>query len=274
VKKYNFLFLLTACSFVILIMEGCRATKQINKAIGPKPVVIIENKMAEDSIRSLKENFNQFKSNKIDFRTFSAKIKVESVSANRKNPDLTAVVRIIKDSAIWISLSATLINVEVYRILITKDSVLLLNKQDKEVIQRTLSYLDEVTEIPFNYETLQDLIIGNPVFVSDSIISYKKTDATILFSTIETYFKNLLTVSSTDKLILRSKMDDIDNARSRTASIVYDGYETYQGRRFSTTRTISASEKNKIDLSLSFKQFEFDKELSVYMNIPKNYKKK
>jgi len=274
VKKYNFLFLLTACAFVILIMEGCRATKQINKAIAPKPIVIIENKMAEDSIKSLKENFNQFKINKIDFKTFSAKIKVESESANGKNPDLTAVVRIIKDSAIWISLSATVINVEVYRLLITKDSVLLLNKQDKEVTQRTLSYLDEVTEIPFNYVTLQDLIIGNPVFVSDSIISYKKTDATILFSTIETYFKNLLTVSSTDKLILRSKMDDIDPARSRTASVVYNGYETNQGRRFSTERKISASEKNKIDLSLTFKQYEFDKELSVYMNIPKNYKKK
>ena len=68
-------------------------------------------------------------------------------------------------------------------------------------------------------------------------------------------------------------MDDIDPARSRTASVVYDGYETNQGRRFSTARTISASEKNKIDLSLSFKQYEFDKELSVYMNIPKNYKK-
>jgi hypothetical protein len=63
-------------------------------------------------------------------------------------------------------------------------------------------------------------------------------------------------------------------ARTRTADITYDEYEIKNGIYFSTNRRISASEKNKIDISLNFKQYEFNKELSVSFSIPKNYKRK
>ncbi len=63
------------------------------------------------------------------------------------------------------SLSATFLNIEVYRVLIMKDSVILLNKQQKEVQFRSLDYLQEVIQIPFDYKTIEDLLIGNPVFV-------------------------------------------------------------------------------------------------------------
>ena len=63
--------------FILLV--SCKTTKQINKAIQPKEVVEVEvDKNAADSIRKVNETFNQFKKNNIDFKTFSAKIKVES----------------------------------------------------------------------------------------------------------------------------------------------------------------------------------------------------
>ena len=142
-----------------------------------------------------KRNNRKPEHNYIDFKTFSAKIKVEYQDSKGKQPDVTAIVRIIKDSAIWISLTASILNIEVYRVLITKDSVILLNKQEKEVQYRSLDYLQEVTEIPFDYKTLQDLLIGNPVFIDSNIVYYKKTDDQILFSMVGGYFKHLLTLS-------------------------------------------------------------------------------
>ena len=107
----------------------------------------------------------------------------------------------IKDSAIWISLSASIFNIEVYRVLITKDSVILLNKQEKEVQYRSLDYLQEVTEIPFDYKTLQDLLVGNPVFFDSNIISYKKTDDQDTGFSMVGFFKNLVTLSLDNNLL-------------------------------------------------------------------------
>lgn len=269
-KTTILIFILAAVAFC-----SCRSTKKINKAIEPKEVIpVVVNKDVEDSINKIRQVLTDFKSQKIEFTTFNAKIKVESTGAKGKNPDISAVVKIIKDSAIWMSLSATFLNVEVYRVLIKKDSVILINKQEKEVQFRSLDYLQEVTQIPFDFKTLQDLIIGNPVFIGDTVISFRKINNIMLLSTIDPYFKNLLTISEDNKIMLHSKMDDIDVSRSRTADITYNGYENSSGFNFSTEREISASEKNKIDIKLNYKQYEFNKEVSIVFNIPKNYKLK
>ena len=265
----------TAVGLTILIFSvfSCKTVKQINKAIAPKDTtnVTIIDKIKADSIQMIKKTIENLNRNYIDFKTFNAKIKVQYQDSKGKNQDLTAIVRIIKDRTIWISLTASLLNIEVYRVLITKDSVILLNKLDKEVQYRSLDYLQEVTEIPFDYKTLQDLLIGNPVFIDSNIVYYKKTDNQILFSMVGHYFKNLLTLSSDNYYLTHSKLDDVDIARSRTADLTYANYENKSGFNFSTYREITVSEKNRLDIRLNYKQYEFNKELSVSFNIPKNY---
>ena len=262
-------------AIMIFTATSCKVTKKINKAIETKELTpVLINKDVEDSIRMVNETFSKFKSHNIDFQTFNAKIKIESDGTNGKNPDITAVIKIIKDSAIWMSLSATFLNVEIYRVLITRDSVIVINKQKKEVQYRSLDYLQEVTQIPFDYKTLENLIIGNPIFIGDSVKSFRKIDNNILISTIDQYFKNLITISNENKVMMHSKMDDIDISRSRTADITYEGYENNNGYYFSTDRQISISEKTKMDIKFNYKQYEFNKELSVNFNVPKNYQRK
>ena len=149
-----------------------------------------------------------------------------------------------------------------------------MNIRDKEVQYRSLDYLQEVTEIPFDFRTIQDLLVGNPVFLDSTIASYKKFDDKILISSIGTYFKNLLTLSADKSLLMHCKLDDVDVARNRTADITYDNYEDKAGFYFSTYREITVSEKNKVDVRFNYKQYEFNKELSVVFKVPKNYKRK
>lgn len=266
-----------AFSCIVFVMaQSCRTTKKINQAIAPKDstTVVVNNSSAADSLKMISETLQKLKSHYIDYKTFNAKIKVEYEDNKGKLPDLTAVVRIYRDSAIWISISATILNFEVYRLLITKDSVILMNIRDKEVQYRSVDYLQEVTQIPFGYGTIQDLLVGNPVFLDSSVAAYKKLDDKILVSTIGPYFKNLLTLSSGNILMLHSKLDDVDMARNRTADITYGDYENKAGFDFSTYREITVSEKNKVDIRFNYKQYEFNKELSVAFKVPKNYKRK
>lgn len=259
---------------MIFAVSGCRPTRQINKAIAPKDstVSVINNQSADDSIAMVKGTLDSLLSKRINFKTFNAKIKVEYQDVRGKKPDLTAVVRIIRDSAIWISLTASILNFEVYRVLVTKDSVILLNKQDKEVQYRSLDYLQEVTQIPFDYHTLEDLLVGNPVFLDSNIVAYRKIDDRILLSVAGLFYKNLLTMRSDNFVLLHSKLDDVDINRNRTADITYSDFENKNGIIFSTYREITVSEKNKLDIQLNFKSYEFNKELSVFFNVPKNYR--
>ncbi len=276
IKIMKYFINLAIIIVLILSVISCKTVKQINKAIAPKDTttVVIIDQSTTDSLLMIKNTIDNLIKNHIDFKTFNAKIKVEYQDSKGKQPDVTAIVRIIKDSAIWISLTATFLNFEIYRVLITKDSVILLNKQDKEVQYRSLDYLQEVTEIPFDFFTLQDLLVGNPVFIDSNIVYYKKTDNQILFSMVSKYFKNLLTISSDTYILTHSKLDDVDISRSRTADLTYADYENKIGINFSTYREITVSEKNRLDIRMNFKQYEFNKELSVYFNVPKNYKVK
>ena len=272
-KSLIYLFLLATLTVSVF---SCRTTKQINKVIAPKDSTAIKivNQSAADSIAMVNKTMSSLRQHYIDFKTFNAKVKVEYQDNKGKQPDITAIIRIIKDSTIWISLSATILNIEVYRVFINKDSVILLNKQEREVQYRSLDYLQEVTGIPFDYSTLQDFLIGNPVFLDSNIISYRKIDDKILFSVAGNFFKHLLTLSAADYSLLHSKLDDVDIGRNRTADITYSDFENKNGINFSTYREITLSEKYKLDIQLNFKQYEFNKELSVFFNIPKNYKRK
>jgi len=154
-----------------------------------------------------------------------------------------------------------------------KDSVIVVDKINKNVQYRSLSYLQDVTDIPFDFKTLQDLLVGNPIYFDSTIVSFKQSDDKILLSTIGKYFKHLLTLTPTGT-ILHSKLDDVDITRNRTADITYGDYLTNNGIKFSTYREITVSEKNKLDIRLNFKQYDFNKEVSISFNIPKNYKRK
>ncbi len=269
------LFFATAFAIVALAHTSCKTTKTtINKVIAPKDsvVTVSSDNFTKDSINLATITRKNLDANFIDFKTFSAKIKVDVENAKGKQPDITATLRMIKDSAIWISLNATFLNIEVYRIYITPDSVILMNKQDKEVQYRSLDYLQEVTQIPFDFKTLQDMLIGNPVFFNEAGAGFRKLNDFTLVSAVGKDFKNLLTLSAQQNLLLHSKLDDVFVSGNRTASITYDDYVPLGKQFFSTRRQIIISEKSKIDIRLNFKQFEFNKELSVGFAVPKNYK--
>jgi hypothetical protein len=265
--------------FLLLIGAGsiasCRPTKAMSKAIAPKDslvVAAIKNPGA-DSSTFITESLRKVESNYIDFKTFTAKIKVD-VQAKENIPELTANLRMIKDSVIWMSVQATFLGIEVYRIRITPDSVILVNKQEREVQYRSLDYLQEVTQIPFDFKSLQDLLIGNPVFFSKESISVRKRDNQLLLYSAGELFKNLLTVDAENGRLIYSKLDDADINRNRTASVLYADYENVNGIWFADRRQVTITEKNKIDIKMNYKQVEFNKELSVSFPVPKNYQVK
>ena len=273
-RRLNAAGIFITAALLMFFFSSCKSTKNIQAAISKKDsaAVVITETSSEDSLNIIRNAVSELHKKHTDFKTFSAKIKVEYQDSKGKQPGITAFVRMIKDSVIWISGYATVFNIEAFRTKITKDSVVVIDKINKEVQRRSIDYLQEVTQIPFDFYTLQDLLIGNPIFLTDSVISYKETESKILIATVDSNFKHLLTLTKPANNITHSKLDDLDISRNRTADITYDEFEEKNGRVFSTYREITVSEKNKLDIQLNYKQYDFDKEIQLNFNIPKNYK--
>lgn len=254
---------------------GCRPAKKVQRieqSISKKDTaetVII--KPAIDSFSIVKNIVDSLNEKRIAFNTFSGKIKVD-YEGKEGGDQATAYVRIRKDSIIWLSLTGAL-GIEGYRLMISKDSFRLMNKLQKTVQYRSIAYLQEITEVPFDFYSLQDMIIGNPVFIDSNVVSYKNNQSELLILMVGNVFKHLLTVENGDHLIRHSKLDDVNPIRNRTCDITYDSYENAGNFYFSTKRRISVAEKSKLDINIEFKQYNFNKPLDFPFNIPKNYKR-
>jgi hypothetical protein len=245
------LFQITGASVLsVLLFTACHSTKKISTAINRKDtavaVVIKNNPVDSAAIRA--SILQKVQANHIDFSWFSAKIKVDYEGASGDNKDATANIRM------------------------RKDSVKLMNKLDKKIQYRSISYLQELTQLPFDFYTLQDLLLGNPIYFSNNIVSFKQVESQMQIQSVGKLFKHFLTIDTTNNQILHSKLDDVDVNRNRTADITFGDYDVNNGKTFSKDRQITVTEKSKLDIHFDVKQYDFDQPQSFPFNVPKNYK--
>ena len=259
-------------SVLLILFASCRSTRSIQSAISKHDTAqaTISARTKNDSAQRMQAVLHALDTTRISYQTFSSKMAVDYSGSDGKKYNVNANVRMQKDSAIWISVNAVL-GIEALRALVTRDSVKLLDKLNKTYTARSVDYLQEVTALPLDLATLQDLIIGNPVFLDSTVVSYKESQGVISILVIGKLFKNLISLNGADQTLLHSKLDDINPGRSRTADLSYSDYENKKGVPFSTKRAIAVSEKKKLDIRLDFKQYDFNQPVSFPFSISKNF---
>jgi hypothetical protein len=265
------------CIGISLAVLGCRPAKKVQKIqeaiskVDTSATTVVKKADAVDSSKLTVNIYKRVLQNKIEYTTLSAKVRVE-YSGKEGGDEATAFIRMEKDKTIWLSLRGAL-GIEGFRVLITPDSVKVMNLLKKQVQYRTTSYLQEISQLPFDFRTLQDLIVGNPVFIDPNVVSYRVSpNDELLILMIGKFFKHLVTLDNKDFKVIHSKLDDVDVQRNRTCDISFDDYESSGKFLFSKKRRISVAEKSKLDINLDFKQYSFNQPQTFPFSIPKNYK--
>ena len=276
--KIKILGFLTA----ILLVAACGTVKKvegIQEALSKKDtaqIVVVKTIPLVDSAAIVRDIMGKVVQQKINFKTFNAKIKVDYEGAEKKD-NYTVYLSMVKDSVILIRVKGTFLGIaaEGLQARVTRDSVILVQKVgDKSVTKRSIAYLQEVTEIPFDFMSLQDLLIGNPIFFSNNLVSYKSNDNQLLVTMVGDLFKNLINIDNNTQRILFSKLNDVNTHRSRSCDITFGNYQPLGSNWFAADRKISMSEKSKLDIFLDFKEFSIDDPIKYSFEIPKNYKRK
>mgnify|MGYP006268645781 CR=1 FL=1 len=259
------LFILQACTNVKNVQVIQDALSNSDSAIEKVKVI--------DSIAIIKEIVDHFNTDKINFSTMNAKIKVDYES--EKNADsYVANMSIQKDSAIYITVRGAM-GVIGLKALIKRDSVTLFYPLTKKIDKRPLQSLVEIVKIPFSFATIQDLVVGNPIYMDNAkLISFKKTDDKLQASLLGALFKNLVVLDAEHTKILQLKLDDIDISQHRTCNISYNNHVKVDTMTFPMYREISIEGKSKLVIHMEVKEYSFNEPLKYTFTIPRPGKRR
>ena len=263
-------------SLLLIFFVACKPAQKIAKiqtAISKKDtskVVVVNPNAANDSLAIIGNIKGVIDATHIDYKTFSAKMKLDYQTPDESN-SATANIRMKKDSVIWISLTGPL-NIEGFRVMVTPDSIVVMNKLKKTVQRASISHLQKVTQLPISFTDLQNFLVGNAMYTNGKILSYRSNNDKLQVSLSGDVFKNLLTIDTINKQVLHSKLDDANPLNHRTCDITYDDFDKLTTNYFPKSRQVTVSEKSRLDINLQVKQYNFDQDLTYPFSIPKKYK--
>ncbi|MBP5584278.1 MAG: DUF4292 domain-containing protein [Bacteroidales bacterium] len=225
-----------------------------------------------------------------DFSTVSMKFSLESKELKSLPiQQIKGSIRIKRDSAIWISVAPTL-NLEVFRFLITKDSVKFYSKLQKTYYAGRLDSLMRQTGGEFDYKTIEAIFLDEIFFCLHEPVS----DTLALIRTFE---QNKYTFQNTSKkafkknstlTLLQKWQVSNDNYRINNVTIFatddamneakikvdYQDYEDFNAISFPTKWDVKAKMPNKkIDWDVTYFKIMFNEPLSFPFNVNSSYQK-
>lgn len=185
--------------------------------------------------------------------------------------NLTANIRIKKDSLIWLSITPGM-GIEVVRAIITPDSVKIINRLDNKYDAYSISYIKQKLGIEMDYLNLQNLIVGDvllPFNSTDQVITtdntwqikqqYNEMEVTSLISRIQKKVTQTEAKNKDGKYILTTYKDFI-----LTDSILFHQEQSLLLKNGTDTSFIEASHQ-KIEFPKKSVAFPF--------NVPKRFEK-
>ena len=261
---------------LVSLFTSCHSSKNTVNVANSKEIDMVS---LYDSITSHYGNFS----------TISMKFSVESKDLKFLPMQIKGSIRIKRDSAIWISVAPTL-NLEMFRCLITKDSVKFYSKLQKTYYAGRLDSLTQQTGGEFDYKTIEAILLNEMFFVQHEPVH----DTMALIRTFE---QNKYSFQTTSKkafkknnmlTLLQKWQVSNDNYRINTVTIFatddamndakikidYEDYEELNVTSFPTKWYVKAKMPNKkIDWGVTYSKIMFNEPLSFPFNVSSNYQK-
>ena len=279
-------------SFVVLLLfvylVSCRSAKTVVKEKVELPNVT-EGRLFKNVVDSA-----------LDFNTLYAKKIDLTLRDGEKENTLKAMLRIQRDSFIWVSVTAPL-GIEVARVLFTPDSIKFISPREKEYFLSDYSYFSDKFDVDLTFDCFQK-ILSNHFFDFTSCTSLvdrnkrykldKSGDDYVLYSleekAIGRKLKRLYKKKRKNKeftLVLQKVHINPDNFRPNLISIedleekigVSVNYERFNrfGERLFPSRLIFKlfSKTDDIEVTMDFSRLEFDVDVSPSFKISSKYKR-
>ncbi|MBK9330661.1 MAG: DUF4292 domain-containing protein [Sphingobacteriales bacterium] len=252
---------------MILVITGCSQTKRT--ATTPlKPLPPATQKPAVTPIdANVMALLKELKSNELPFQELSARMKTK-VSSPTLNQSFTTNIRWKKGEKIWLSMS--IIGIEGARVLITKDSIKIMDKINSRYILKPLSYLKEKAYVDLSFADIENILLGQLVFTDTTKAKYANNATnTTISADGQRFLTSVVFDKKTNQLLSFFVSDKLF---SRTIESAYDNYQEQAGKPFSMDRTlVMRSGMETFEMVAKFQSIEVRQNLEFPFTIYPNY---
>lgn len=231
------------------------------------------------SSTTIPEEINKLTVLNLDFKNFSAKGKMQLEEEGDKiSSGIT--VRMRKDSIIWISVVPGL-GIEAARIKITRDSVHMINRLQKEFFAGDYSIIKQKFKVDVNFDLVQAIMLGNYMPAATGAKEKIMAEKPLQHSRQEQ--ANLLIDQFLDITSFKLKKLTIkDQDTKNSISVDYSQFEVVEGKSFAKAALIvvvqNTGEKDKSKgaiANLDYNKITLNEtSLSFPFAIPAGYKRK
>lgn len=218
--------------------------------------------------------------NNVDARLLQVKTFQSQAQISVKTPDinqsLSADIRLQSGQKIWAALYTDFgIRIEVGRILITPDSVQVVNRFQKQYYTEKISYLQRLIGYPLTFADLEAIILGHRLNLpqTSDTLHTKHLNGTL----IELYHRsnNMPTstqIDTTQYQIQQIKLEDLFNDRQVQQKL--NNYQIIGNKNFATQRQIIfTSQQKDYKATLLFTDPQLNPKLEFPFVISKNYER-
>ncbi|HMM11661.1 MAG TPA: DUF4292 domain-containing protein [Bacteroidales bacterium] len=264
--------LLLMASVLLFVTSSCTSTRGL-----------LKSPLKEHGESYLLE---QMKDAELDYEWFSSKVIITLTDDRRNSTELRGQLRIRRDSAIWITLTP-LLNIEAARLLITTDSVKMINRLDKTYFNDDFSLIYEMFSSTVDYFMLQSLLTGNDL-VDYEIENFKAAIDSReyrLSSTGRSKKKRFIRKNAQPQILVQNIWLSPDNFKisrvnlkelgddTHKLQVEYSAFETIGSRIVPTQLKFEVNAARKMVLNIRYQRPELDVAQPMPFRIPDNFSK-
>jgi hypothetical protein len=205
----------------------------------------------------------------LHFNTLSFRAK-GTVTVDDSGNDATITVRIDRDKAIWASVTATIAQVEIARILLTPDSVKIINRAMEQYLVKPFGYIQKYTGSGTSFGMVQALLTGSALPGAPDGAAVERRDGNVLFSGKLESLIYLLTTTPEFR-ISRTDLKNEQTAQLLNAS--YSGFSLLDGQPVPGSVSIrSSAAGGKVSADLEYSKLVLNEPVETPFSIPRRFK--
>jgi hypothetical protein len=269
-NKY-LLFFLSSIFLSSLFFYSCNPQKKIIKAP-------IKEKGADYLFENLKKN-------ELKFNRLTAKFSASYKNKGESN-SFDGQIRILQDSVIWLSFSP-LLGIEVFRIIITPDSVKFINRINNTFFIGDYNYVNKFLKTNIDFDILQSFLIGNDLsFYEDGKFRASLDGGLYKLSTAERMKLKKFVRNSQEplRILIQNIWIDPESFKITRADVKeigkqnlkleanYSVFEKIEGQLFPKEVSFDIYADNNIHVSVEFNRININTPQLFPFKIPPSYR--
>lgn len=259
---YLFLLIIVVAGFV---GQACKSKKHILSAAPIEAKV--DDKLFVDIVD------NQF-----EFNTFSSRVSL-SLSSGTRSLSSKSNLKILRDRALQLSIQP-LFGVEMLRLYIDTDSIVLLDRMNKRYVKESLNDVKKHYPVGFDFKTVQSLLTNRIFLSGHSEVSYgdyvkfstsRVSDLYYQINSVdkESGIEYSFSIDGNDRVALAHINEPV---RKYSMDWIYDEFMLRSDKIFPHRMNVKLStSKRKADIGMEFSGIVLDEEFDLAISIPSSY---